>query len=171
MDMGISLGLLLARLIGLGFATHGAQKLFGWFGGYGLAGTGGFFESLGFRPGVLFAASAGASELVGGLLVALGLGGPIGPMFMIAPMVVAILVVHLPNGFSATKNGYELPLLYLAFAAVFAFVGFGAYSLDAALGWNAFWTPQLAWAAIGLGFAGGLLNVALRRKPVPQPAA
>ena len=169
--MEIALGLLLVRLIGLGFATHGAQKLFGWFGGYGLAGTGGFFESLGFRPGTLFAASAGVSELLGGVLIALGLGGPIGPMFVIAPMVVAIFVVHWPNGFSAAKNGYELPLLYLGFAALFAFVGFGAYSLDAAFGWSAFWTPQLASAAIGLGIVAGLLNVLARRKPAAEPAA
>lgn len=169
--MEISLGLLLVRLLGLGFATHGAQKLFGWFGGYGLAGTGGFFESFGFRPGTLFAGAAGASELVGGVLIALGLGGPIGPMFVIAPMVVAIFAVHWSNGFSAAKNGYELPLLYLGFAALLAFAGFGAYSLDAAFGWSAFWTPQLAWAAIGLGILGGLVNVAARRKPAPQPGA
>src|SRR5665213_371156 len=78
--MDIALPLLIVRLvIGLGFASHGAQKLFGWFGGYGLAGTGGFFESIGFKPGKLFAGAAGASELIGGLLLALGLGGPIGP--------------------------------------------------------------------------------------------
>ena len=169
--MEIALGLLLVRLMGLGFASHGAQKLFGWFGGYGLAGTGGFFESIGFRPGTLFAAAAGRSELIGGLLIALGLGGPIGPMLVIAVMVVAAIAVHLPNGFPAAKNGYELPLLYLAFAALFAFVGFGAYSLDAAFGWSAFWTPQLAWAAIALGILGGLLNVAARRKPAAKPAA
>src|ERR1700722_9177391 len=98
--MEISLGLLLIRLIGLGFATHGAQKLFGWFGGYGLAGTGGVFESIGVRPGRFFAAAAGVGELAGGLLIALGLGGPIGPMLVIAVMVVAALAVHLPNGFS-----------------------------------------------------------------------
>jgi putative oxidoreductase len=169
--MEIALGLLLARLIGLGFASHGAQKLFGWFGGYGLAGTGGFFESIGLRPGRFFAFAAGAGELVGGLLIALGLGGPIGPMLVIAVMVVAVLVVHLPNGFSAAKNGYELPLVYAALAVVFAFVGYGAYSLDAAFGWSAFWTPQLAWAAIGLGVLGGLINVAARRKPASQPTA
>jgi putative oxidoreductase len=169
--MEIALGLLLARLIGLGFASHGAQKLFGWFGGYGLAGTGGFFESIGLRPGRFFAFAAGAGELVGGLLIALGLGGPIGPMLVIAVMVVAVLVVHLPNGFSAAKNGYELPLVYAAVAVVFAFVGYGAYSLDAAFGWSAFWTPQLAWIAIVVGVLGGLLNVAARRKPASQPAA
>jgi putative oxidoreductase len=169
--MEIALGLLLARLIGLGFAAHGAQKLFGWFGGYGLAGTGGFFESIGFRPGRLFAFAAGAGEFVGGLSIALGLGGPIGPMLVIAVMTVAALAVHLPNGFWAAKNGYEMPLLYAALAVVFAFAGFGAYSLDAAFGWSAFWTPQLAWAAVGLGIIGGLVNVAARRKPASEPAA
>jgi hypothetical protein len=92
-------------------------------------------------------------------------------MLVIAVMVVAVLVVHLPNGFSAAKNGYELPLVYAALAVVFAFVGYGAYSLDAAFGWSAFWTPQLAWAAIGLGVLGGLINVAARRKPASQPTA
>ena len=73
-------GLLVARMVlGLLIAAHGAQKLFGWFGGYGLAGTGGFFEQLGFRPGRFFAATAGTTEVVGGLLVAFGLLGPIGP--------------------------------------------------------------------------------------------
>src|SRR5665213_2585539 len=164
--MDIALPLLIVRLvIGLGFASHGAQKLFGWFGGYGLAGTGGFFESIGFKPGKLFAGAAGASELIGGLLLALGLGGPIGPLLIIAVMVVAILAVHLPNGFSSAKNGYELPLLYAMIAVAFAFVGYGAYGIDALLGWNTVWTPALEWAAVGLGIVGGLLNVAARRKP------
>ena len=73
-------GLVVARVVlGLLMASHGAQKLFGWFGGYGIAGTGGFLESLGFRPGRLFARTAGLGEFGGGLLVALGLFGPVGP--------------------------------------------------------------------------------------------
>jgi putative oxidoreductase len=169
--MEIALGMLLVRLLGLGFAAHGAQKLFGWFGGYGLAGTGGYFESMGFRPGRLFAAAAGLGELLGGLLIALGLGGPIGPMLVIATMVVAIITVHLSHGFFVTGNGVEVPLLYAGFAALFAFAGYGAFSLDAALGWSAFWTPQLVWIAIIVGIAAGLLNVAARRKTASQPAA
>src|ERR1700716_4262072 len=98
-------GLFLIRVVvGLGFAAHGAQKLFGWFGGYGLAGTGGFFESIGFRPGQVFAGASGTAEVLGGLLVVLGLGGPIGPMLMISVMVVAMLAVHLPNGFFVANN-------------------------------------------------------------------
>ena len=74
---------------GLILMPHGAQKLFGWFGGYGLAGTAGFFEQLGFRPGRAFAAAAGASEFGGGLLVALGLLGPVGPALVVSVMIVA----------------------------------------------------------------------------------
>src|ERR1700746_2621013 len=86
-DMSIDAGLLVARLVfGLLMAAHGAQKLFGWFGGYGLTAGSGFFESLGFRPGRLFAAVASASEVAGGLLVAFGLLGPIGPALVLAVM-------------------------------------------------------------------------------------
>ena len=135
-------GLLLARMVlGLLMAAHGAQKLFGWFGGYGLAGTGGFFESLGFRPGRLFAAAAGSTELAGGLLVAAGLLGPLGPALILATMIVAIATVHWQNGVSAQNNGVELPLLYLVAAVVFALTGFGAYSFDAAL--RLTWQPEV----------------------------
>jgi putative oxidoreductase len=167
----LDLALLLVRLIGIGFAAHGAQKLFGWFGGHGLAGTGGFFEQIGFRPGHVFAAAAGFSEIAGGLLVALGLLGPIGPMFMIAVMTTAALSVHAPNGFFAQNNGYELPFVYGSLAIVLAFTGFGAYSLDAAFGLTSLWTPAISWIAIGLGILGGLGNVAMRRKAATsQPA-
>src|SRR5579875_2957088 len=155
----MDLALLLVRLIGLGFAAHGAQKLFGWFGGYGLAGTGGWMESIGFKPGRLFAAAAGLSELAGGLLLALGLFGPVGPMLIVSVMVVAIFTVHAPNGFFATNNGMELPLVYIALATVLAFTGPGAYSLDNLLGIASVWTPALDWGAIALGIVGGLFNV------------
>ncbi|HEX3550989.1 MAG TPA: DoxX family protein [Candidatus Elarobacter sp.] len=167
----MDIALLIVRLIvGLAFAAHGSQKLFGWFGGYGLAGTGGFFESIGFKPGKLFAGAAGTAELVGGLLLVLGLGGPIAATLLIATMTVAALGVHLPNGFFASNNGYELPVVYAAVAAIFAFVGFGVYGLDATLGWASFWTAGLDWAFIGLGIVGGLVNLALRRKPAPAAA-
>ena len=88
-------GLLVARVVLGGLmAAHGTQKLFGWFGGYGLAGTGGFLESLGFRPGRLFAALASAGELVGGSLLAAGLFGPVGPAMMLSVMIVAAVSVH-----------------------------------------------------------------------------
>lgn len=165
----MDLALLLVRLIGLGFAAHGAQKLFGWFGGYGLAGTAGFFESLGFRPGRLFAGAAGLSELTGGILIALGLFGPVGPMLVVSVMVVAILTVHAPKGFFITDGGMELNLTYIAIAMLLALAGPGAYSLDAALGIGSIWTPALAWSVLGLGVLGGLGNAALRRKPAATP--
>src|SRR5206468_12908427 len=108
-------------VLGLGMAAHGVQKLFGWFGGYGLAGTGGFLESLGFKPGKAFAAADGLAETVGGLLVAFGFLGPIGPALMISGMVVAILTVHWRNGFFVTNNGFETPLLYAIGALALAF--------------------------------------------------
>src|SRR6266699_4818781 len=95
----MDLGLFILRLVvGLLIAAHGAQKLFGWFGGYGLAGTGGFFENLGFRPGRLFAAAASVGEVVSGVLIALGLFGPVGPTILLSVMIVAAVSVHWKNG-------------------------------------------------------------------------
>src|SRR5215472_7254063 len=126
----MAIALLLSRvLLGLVFAGHGAQKLFGWFGGYGIKGTGGFFETLGFRPGSFFAAAAGLGELGGGVLTALGLGGPIGPALIVMVMLVAIFSVHWSNGFFAANNGYELPLTNIAGSIAIALAGPGGYSL------------------------------------------
>jgi len=109
----ISIGLLMLRLVvGLAMAAHGSQKLFGWFGGHGLAGTGGFFEMLGFKPGRLFALAAGATEVLSGILVAAGFLGPIGPALMLSVMIVAAVTVHWKHGYFAQSNGIELPLLY-----------------------------------------------------------
>jgi putative oxidoreductase len=167
--MGI--GLLLARLfLGLGLASHGAQKLFGWFGGYGIKGTGGFFEgTLGLKPGALFAFMSGFGEFVGGLLVAIGWLGPIGPALIISVMVVAIVTVHLPNGFFAATNGVELPLMNIAGSLALAFAGFGPYSLDAIAPIGALASPQAAWIAIIVAVAGALVSI-IGRKP-PAPAA
>ena len=160
-------GLFAARLVlGLLMAAHGAQKLFGWFGGYGLTGTGGFFETLGFRPGRAFAALAGLSEFVGGLLIAVGLFGPIGPALVLSVMIVAGVTVHWHNGLFAHGNGIELPLLYAAGAAAMALTGFGSYSLDALLGVSRVWTPGLEWTALAAGVAGGLAAAAARQTPV-----
>src|SRR3954469_25330915 len=118
-------GLLIGRMVlGLLMAAHGAQKLFGWFGGYGLTGTGGFFESLGFRPGRTFAAAAGGTEFVGGLLTAAGLLGPVGPTLIVSVIIVAAVTVHW-HGVFAQANGVELPLLYASGAAALALTGPG----------------------------------------------
>jgi putative oxidoreductase len=140
--------LILRFVVGLGLAAHGAQKLFGWFGGHGLAGTGGYFEGLGYRPGKSFALLAGLGEFAGGLLIALGLGGPIGPAIAVVVMTVAIVSVHVPNGFFAMNKGFELPLLYATAAVAIALIGPGAWSLDGLLGLGAVWTPASAWLAL-----------------------
>lgn len=164
-----SVGLLIARLaLGLAMAAHGSQKLFAWFGGYGIEGTGKYFEGLGFRPGKLFAAKAGVGEFVSGLLVVLGLLGPIGPGLMLAPMLVAIITVHRPNGFFAAGNGIEVPYLYAIGALGLAFTGFGAFSLDALLGLTSLATPVIALAAVTVGVLGALGTLALRQ-PVSKP--
>jgi putative oxidoreductase len=157
-------GLLLARLVfGLIMAAHGAQKLFGWFGGHGIAGTAGFMESIGFRPGRLFAAAAGFAEFAGGVLIAAGLLGPIGPALVLSAMIVAAVTVHLKNGLFAQNGGIELALLYAAAAVAFALTGYGALSVDAVLGIAAVWTPSVIWTVIAIGVAAGIANLGLRR--------
>ena len=157
-------GLVLARLVfGLLMAAHGTQKAFGWFGGYGLAGTGGYFESIGFRPGKFFAAMAAGTEIIAGLLVALGLLGPIGPALIVSVMIVAAGSVHWTNGVFAQNGGIEVPLLYGVSAAALALTGFGAYSLDAVTGVSELWTPAIGVAALVVGIIGGAANLALRR--------
>jgi|SRR5690242_376632 putative oxidoreductase len=163
----VSGGLLVGRLVvGLGLAAHGAQKLFGWFGGHGRAGTGGYLESIGFKPGKVFATAAGGGEFCGGLLVALGLFGPLGPALMVAVMIVA-MTQHREGGFFAMNNGIELPLLYATAGVALAFTGPGAYSLDAALGLR---LGAQAWVdalVLAIGVLGALASLAVRR---PTPA-
>lgn len=162
----LDLGFLIARaLIGLLMAAHGAQKLFGWFGGHGLQATGEFFGQLGFQPARLFAIAAALGELMSGVLIALGLFGPVGPALMLAVMVVAALSVHWRHGLFATTNGIELPLLYSIAAVRFALTGPGRYSLDATLGLQWAWTPRIIWIALAAGVLGGVVNLAVRRRP------
>ena len=168
----MNIGLLLLRLVlGLLMAAHGSQKLFGWFGGHGLAAVSGMFESLGFRPGRLFAAAAALSEFGSGLLMALGLCGPVGPALMLAVMIVAAISVHWRNGLFAMSNGIEVPLLYATGATALALTGPGGYSLDALLGLTSVWTPALRLSALGIAVIGGVANLAARRTPAPTTAA
>lgn len=126
----MDLGLLIIRLvIGLLFVGHGAQKLFGWFGGYGLKGTGGWLDSIGVKPGVAMALVAGLGELVGGLLFATGVGFWAGAILIAITMLVAIVKVHGQNGLWATQNGYEYNLTLIVVAIGLALIGPGAYVL------------------------------------------
>ena len=162
----MDIGLLVLRLVvGLTMAAHGGQKLFGWFGGYGLAGTGGFMESLGFRPGKVQAALAGIAELGGGLLLALGLLTPVAAAVVLAVMVVATVSVHLSKGFFMSGGGVEYNLLIMAAVAALAFTGPGAYSLDAVegLGTSGVLAGGVAVLA-GLVLGAGALAA---RRPVP----
>ncbi|MGH7471393.1 MAG: DoxX family protein [Longimicrobiales bacterium] len=167
----LGIGLLVARLVlGLYMAAHGAQKLLGWFGGYGLAGTSGFFEQLGFRPGRAFAITAALAEMVSGVLLALGLLGPIGPALMISVLIVATVSVHWQNGVFVSSNGIEHTVVYAAAAFALALTGPGVLSLDVLLGLESLWTSGVVWSALALGIMGGLGNLAVRR-PAPTQSA
>ncbi len=170
--MSLLVLLFIARLIvGLGMAAHGAQKLFGWFGGYGLKGTGGYMEGLGFKPGTAFALMAGLGELGSGLLITLGWLGGLGPALLIMVMLVAILTVHLPNGFFNSNNGWELPGIYIAAALGFMFAGFGPHSLDNWTGGIPMLSePRVIWILIAGAIVLALLNLLMRKRPA-QPTA
>ena len=131
----VDVGLLVLRLVlGVIFAAHGAQKLFGSFNGPGLKGTAGFHEQLGIKPPYLMAALAGLAEFVGGILVAVGFLTPLAALALVVTMVVAALTVHLRNGFFAQSGGYEFNLALAGMALTLLLTGAGALSLDGALG-------------------------------------
>ncbi len=124
-------GLTFLRLIaGLTFAAHGSQKLFGWFGGYGLAGVGQWMESIGLAPGYLMALLAGSAEFFGGLALVVGLLARPAATVLALTMLVAIASVHLANGFFMSNNGYEYALVLLAISLAVVLEGAGKLSLD-----------------------------------------
>jgi putative oxidoreductase len=146
----VEYGLLLLRLVvGLLFAGHGAQKLFGWFGGGGPQGTAAFFSSLGYRAPALMALVAGLSELGGGLLLATGLLTPLASFLLATVMLNAIATVVWPKGFF---GGYEFELTLATVAIALAATGPGELSLDDAIGWADNITG-IAWASLALGAA------------------
>jgi putative oxidoreductase len=123
----------LRLLIGALFVGHGAQKLFGWFGGYGLAGTGAWMESIGLRPGKSMALLAGLSEVGGGLLLIAGLLLPVAALLIGGAMLIAIVKVHGKNGVWAQNNGFEYNLVLLALVVALALLGPGGLSLSTLL--------------------------------------
>jgi putative oxidoreductase len=152
----MELALLGLRLVvGLTFVAHGAQKLFGSFGGPGITGTAGFLEQLGLRPAKLKAWLSGGAEFFGGLLIALGLLTPFAAAALIASMTAATLTVHARNGFFNTAGGFEYNLVLAASVFALAGVGAGTWSLDHALGIDAMGTGW-ALAALGAGILGGI---------------
>ena len=127
------LGLALRIPTGVIFVAHGAQKLFGSFGGYGLEGTGQWMASIGLEPGYWMALAAGSAELFGGIALLLGLLTRPAALMLAITMLVAIITVHLPNGLFMSNNGYEFGLALLTIVAALALNGGGKLSLDRTL--------------------------------------
>ena len=124
-------GLTILRvLVGITFMAHGAQKLFGWFGGYGLAGVAQWMESIGLAPGYLMALMAGSAEFFGGLALVIGLLVRPASAVLAITMLVAIFSVHIGNGFFMADNGYEFALALLAATLALLIEGAGRLSLD-----------------------------------------
>ena len=119
--------------LGVIFVAHGAQKLFGWFGGYGLEGTGQWMASIGLEPGYLMALMAGSAEFFGGLALAIGLLTRPAALLTAFTMLIAIFSVHIDNGLFMSNNGYEYALTLLVAAVALAIQGGGRFSVDALL--------------------------------------
>jgi len=116
--------------LGIILAAHGAQKLFGWFGGYGLEGTGQWMASIGLEPGYLMALLAGSAEFFGG--IALVIGVLVRPAALVSAftMLVAIFAVHIDNGLFMSNNGYEFALALFAASVALTFQGSGSVAID-----------------------------------------
>jgi putative oxidoreductase len=137
-------------VVGPLFIGHGTQKLFGWFGGHGIEGTGGYFESLGLKPGKRHATAAGLAETVGGALLTLGFLTPVATTLVSGTMVTAIRKAHAQNGPWVTNGGYEYNLVLLGSMLALAESGPGEPSIDSAL------MPELRgarWALLQLAAA------------------
>ncbi|HEY3523918.1 MAG TPA: DoxX family protein [Candidatus Limnocylindrales bacterium] len=161
--------LLLLRLgVGLTFAAHGAQKVFGWWGGPGLEGWRAAMAKMGFRPTGLFAGLSGLIELGGGLFVAVGILTPLAAAALIAQSVVIIGHVHWQNGFFNGKGGYEFPLSLGLGSIAILLLGAGAWSVDALFGFGPGASVRVG--LIVLGILGGLVALAVPRLGTNRPA-
>lgn len=159
--------LILRTTLGALLMGHGAQKLFGWFKGPGIEGTTGMVESMGLRPGRPWAMLAGLGEFGGGLLTALGLLNPLGPLGVIGAMSMATGKAHWGKPIWASKGGAELPVTNIGIALALALAGPGRYSVDRALGLH---LPR--WLLIpGLIGVAAVTALGMSQQPQPQPAA
>jgi putative oxidoreductase len=166
----MDLALLVLRLVvGAFFVGHGAQKLFGAFGGHGPGGTAQFMQSLGLHPARLQAYAAGTAEFVGGLLLLLGLLTPVGAAAIIGTMTVAIVAVHAKNGPWVTNSGWEYNAVLIAVAVALAGAGPGDWSVDAAAGLDLAGT-EWALAALGAGLLGGIAAIVIGRSVLDRPS-
>jgi len=171
----MSYGLLLLRVVvGGTMFSHGAQKLFGWFGGHGLRGTAGFFESMGWRMPLAMAFLAGLAE-TSGVAFALGLLTPLAALGIAVVMLNAIFVVHWRNGFFNSNGGVEFPLTLATVAVAVAAIGPGRFSIDRLIGWDdnisgVWWGVGVGAAALAISF---VTVTALRHRESmqEQPAA
>lgn len=126
-----NLGSLVLRVpVGIVLAAHGAQKLFGWFGGYGLEGTGQWMASIGLEPGYLMAFMAGSAEFFGGLALIFGFLTRPAAAISAFTMLVAIFSVHFSNGLFMSNNGYEFALSLFAATLALTFQGGGSFAID-----------------------------------------
>ena len=160
--------LILRVLLGGLFVGHGLQKLKGWFGGYGIEGTGQFFESIGLRPGKKHATAAGAAETAGGALLAAGLLTPAASAALIGVMATAVKTVHLEKGPWVSDGGWEYNAVIIAALATVTETGPGALSLDRALG-TELSGPFWAFAALAAGVGGAAANLTMT-EDAPPPA-
>ena len=164
MDTGL---LILRVVIGALFVAHGTQKLFGWFGGYGLDGTAGFMGSLRYRNPRMAALSAGVFETGAGLFLVAGFLTPLAAAAIVGVMINAIVSAKWSSGLF---GGYELDGLYAVGALSLAFTGAGRYSVDAAAGLDLAGTTW-GLVALGLGAAIGALVLASRSPAVAEAPA
>jgi putative oxidoreductase len=170
MGIWLHLGLLILRLVaGLTIAAHGAQKLFGWFGGPGFSGTLKMQERMGFKPMALWASLVILGELGAGLSLALGFLTPLGAAGMFGAMFMAIVKAHWKNGFWNSKRGLEFPLQLLAAAVAIGFTGPGSYSLDALFG-IALPTPLLFLILALVALLVDIIGLVLSRMATPTAA-
>jgi len=171
----MSSGLLLLRIaVGSIMAAHGAQKLFGWWGGPGMSGTAGICSSLSFRSPVLMAWALALAETGGGLSLATGFLTPLGALAVTVVMMNAVYLIHWPKGFFTANGGYEFNLLIAASAVALAAIGPGRFSIDHVIGWDSnisgvWWGVGVAGASILISFL--TLTVGRRRAKVAEAPA